>query len=214
LRDHNRELALICNKLKFGGVEASGWLSSPTKRSNVPSTGTGHHGGSPKGRTSGAVKDPEYDRRLKANRDEGVRMSDKRSEGRASTSSHSRESHSQGHTPGAVKDPDLWLLALVEPRLISALIYFSSPSRARARIAVENRPEHRRRKGLNNRAENSHQPARRRERSGRVGVGMSLYDKSKDFFGSPQEGLAVWSARAGPGPCKVVGTSKFLVVKF
>jgi hypothetical protein len=27
-------------------------------------------------------------------------------------------------------------------------------------------------------------------------VGMSLYDKSKDFFQSPQEGLAVWSARA------------------
>jgi len=28
-------------------------------------------------------------------------------------------------------------------------------------------------------------------------VGMSLYDKSKDFFGSRREGLAVWSARAG-----------------
>ncbi len=27
-------------------------------------------------------------------------------------------------------------------------------------------------------------------------VGMSVYDKSTDFFQSPQEGLAVWSARA------------------
>jgi hypothetical protein len=36
-------------------------------------------------------------------------------------------------------------------------------------------------------------------------VGMSLYDKSKDFFQSPGEGLAVWSARAAQ---ELFGTPK------
>jgi hypothetical protein len=36
-------------------------------------------------------------------------------------------------------------------------------------------------------------------------VGMSLYDKSKDFFESPAEGLAVWSARAAQ---ELFGTPK------
>ena len=36
-------------------------------------------------------------------------------------------------------------------------------------------------------------------------VGMCLYDKSKDFFQSPQEGLAVWSARAAQ---ELFGTPK------
>jgi hypothetical protein len=36
-------------------------------------------------------------------------------------------------------------------------------------------------------------------------VGMTLYDKSKDFFQSPREGLAVWSARAAQ---ELFGTPK------
>jgi len=77
--------------------------------------GTGAHSsgqsGKATGHTPGAVKDPEHDRRLKENRDQGENMKsakdnvDERDMKRGSSAGKSSGSEDRGHTPGAVKDP-------------------------------------------------------------------------------------------------------------
>lgn len=70
----------------------------------MPSTGAGHRGGSAKGHTPGAVKDPEHDARLKENRDKAELTKSMGEKGPTPKSAH--KSASEGHTPGAVKSPD------------------------------------------------------------------------------------------------------------
>jgi len=68
----------------------------------MPSSAS-HHGGAAKGHT-GAVKDPEHDKRLKENRDQGVHKAAQ--DEKASTSKAPHKRTPEEHRPGAVKSAD------------------------------------------------------------------------------------------------------------